>query len=75
MRSGGYDSCKFYGGRKLEVYPAERIYEEAAFIAYYLHWSHDEIMALPNRERLRWCREVSAINSRMDNTQENPFVI
>ncbi len=73
--SGYKDSGKFYGGRKLEVYPAERIYEEVAFIAYYLHWSHDDIMALPNGERQRWCREISNINRKMEEVQENPFLI
>lgn len=57
------------------MYPAERIYEEAAFIAYYLHWSHDDIMALPNPERLRWCKEISNINRNMEEVPENPFLL
>lgn len=71
----GSDSCKFYGCRKLEVYPAERIYEEAAFIAYYLHWSHDDIMTLSHGERQRWCREISSINRQMEEGQDNPFLL
>ncbi|MCM1495495.1 MAG: hypothetical protein NC089_06815 [Bacteroides sp.] len=57
------------------MYPAERIYEEAAFIAYYLHWSHDDIMALPNSERLRWCKEISNINRNMEEVPEHPFLL
>lgn len=57
------------------MYPAERIYEEAAFIAYYLHWSHDDIMALPNPERLRWCKEISNINRNMEEVPEHPFLL
>jgi hypothetical protein len=47
------------------VEPLDRIYEEAAFLAYHLHWSHDEIMGLEHRERRRWCEEVSKINVKL----------
>jgi hypothetical protein len=43
----------------------ERIYEEAAFIAYHFHWGHDEIMDMERRERRRWCEEISKINRRL----------
>ena len=43
------------------TYPADKIYEEAAFIAYYMHWGHDEIMAMSHMDRLRWCREISKL--------------
>ena len=64
---------KFSGGRSIEVYPADKIYEEAAFIAYYLHWRHDDIMDMPHRERMRWCEEVSKINSKLNDEPENVF--
>jgi len=57
----------------LTVYPADKIYEEAAFIAYYMHWSHDDIMQMSHRDRLRWCREISRINSRLNQEPENAF--
>ncbi len=57
------------------MYPADKIYEEAAFIGYYLHWNHDEIMDMPHRERLRWCKEVSKINSKLNNEPKNVFDI
>ncbi len=59
----------------MTAYPADRIYEEAAFIAYYMHWSHDDIMEMSHRERLRWCREISRINSKLNQEPENAFRI
>jgi hypothetical protein len=49
------------------------LYEEMAFIAYHLHWSHDELMRLDHCERRRWCREISSINRAFDGTHPNPF--
>lgn len=69
------DSGKFFGSRQIKTYPAEKIYEEAAFIAYYVHWSHDDIMAMGHRERLRWCDEISKINSKLNQEPENVFKI
>jgi uncharacterized protein DUF6760 len=43
-------------------YPSDRLFEEVAFIAYYLHWPHEQIMSLDHRERQRWAAEVSRIN-------------
>lgn len=53
------------------------LYEEIAFLAYYLHWSHEEIMGLEHKERVRFCSEVSRINSRMngDSKKKNIFDI
>ena len=39
-----------------------------AFLAYYLHWGHDEVMNLDHRERRRWCAELSKINKRLNGT-------
>jgi len=54
-------------------YPLDRLYEEMAFIAYYLHWSHQDVMELDHRERRRWCEEISRINRRVDDQPENIF--
>ncbi|MBO9606500.1 MAG: hypothetical protein J7639_11135 [Paenibacillaceae bacterium] len=48
-------------------YPIDKIYEEAGFIAYYLHWPHDEIMSMEHRERRRWCDEISRINRNLND--------
>jgi len=73
LRQGSGDPAKFFGSRRIDLYPADKLFEEAAFLAYYLHWSHDEIMALPHRDRLRWCGEVSKINSKLNDEPENVF--
>lgn len=59
----------------MATYPVDKIYEEAAFIGYYMHWSHDEIMTFPHRERVRWCEEISKINSKLNQEPENIFKI
>jgi hypothetical protein len=51
----------------------DKVYEEAAFIAYYLHWNHDDIMELSHRDRIRWCKEVSRINGKLNDEPENVF--
>jgi hypothetical protein len=49
----------------MKAYPKDQLYEEMAFLAYYLHWSPDELMSMDHRERQRWCREVSNINRKL----------
>ena len=45
-------------------YPSERLAEEVAYIAYYLHWPYDQIMAMEHRERRQWVAEVAKLNKR-----------
>ncbi|NOU71172.1 hypothetical protein GC098_06980 [Paenibacillus sp. LMG 31458] len=58
-------------------YPIDKIYEEAGFIAYYFHWTHDEIMSMEHRERRTWCEEISRINRNLNEDgkkqPDNPF--
>jgi hypothetical protein len=49
-------------------YPAEALFREVAFIAYYLHWPRERIMALDHRERQRWVGEVSKINQQLNES-------
>lgn len=46
-------------------YPLEQLYKEVAFIAYYFHWQHDQIVEMPHAERKKWCEEISRINRRL----------
>jgi len=46
-------------------YPLERLYEEVAYIAYYFHWDHEEILHMEHAERARWVREIARINSQL----------
>ncbi|MEG0780357.1 MAG: DUF6760 family protein [Oscillospiraceae bacterium] len=55
----------------MEPYPAEKIYEETAFLGYYMHWSREEVLRLNHLERLRWCKEVSHINEKL-NDEDKP---
>lgn len=57
----------------MRPYPVAVLYEEMAFIALHLHWPHDDLMRLDHRERRRWCREISAINRRLDGAAQSPF--
>jgi len=49
-------------------YPSESLHEEVAFIAYYLHWPHEQIMSLDHRERRQWVEEVSKINRQLNES-------
>ncbi|WP_248926128.1 DUF6760 family protein [Paenibacillus hamazuiensis] len=57
----------------MTVYPAEKLLEEVAFIAYHFHWPHDQIMAMEHRDRRRWCEEISKINRKFNDEPENIF--
>ncbi|MEG0779027.1 MAG: DUF6760 family protein [Oscillospiraceae bacterium] len=71
MRGRSGCSHKFFGSRTIETYPADKIYEEAAFLGYYMHWSREEVLHMNHLERLRWCKEVSQINSKL-NDEDKP---
>jgi hypothetical protein len=45
------------------------VFEEVAFIAYYFHWDHAQILNLAHGERRVWCEQISNINQRL--TQES----
>ena len=47
-------------------YPLETLYEEVAFIAYHFHWPHGEVLTLEHAERRRWVKEISEINTRLN---------
>jgi hypothetical protein len=47
-------------------YPSDALFEEVAFLAYYLHWQREPIMSLDHRERRQWVAEVSRINRQLN---------
>ena len=57
----------------LVSYPQDRLYKEMAFLAYYLHWSQDELMNMDHRERRRWCSEISTINKKLSGDENKKF--
>jgi hypothetical protein len=44
---------------------ADRLYEEVAYVAYYLHWSLDSILDLEHPLRRRFVEEVGRINEQL----------
>jgi hypothetical protein len=49
-------------------YPLEQLFEEVAFIAYYFHWSREEILNLDHFERRSWVEKISGIHQQSDGT-------
>ena len=52
-------------------YPSNLLLEEVAYLAYYLHWRYDEIMAMDHRERRSWIAEVSRIHEHLNEANQN----
>jgi hypothetical protein len=50
------------------TYAAERLYEEVAYVAYYLHWSRDDILDLEHAERQRYVAQVASLNTRISQS-------
>jgi hypothetical protein len=47
------------------MYAAGRLWEETAYLAYYLHWSLDEILDLEHPVRARMIKEVGKIHEQL----------
>lgn len=60
-----------YGVRRggIVSYPLERIFQEVAYIAYHFHWSLDSVLDMEHRERQLWIREISKINSEINDSR------
>jgi hypothetical protein len=48
------------------TYAAERLWEEVAYVAYYLHWPLDTILDLEHPVRARVISEVGKIHQQLD---------
>jgi hypothetical protein len=44
------------------TYAADRLFEEVAYVAYYLHWPLDSILDLEHPIRRRFIDEIGSIN-------------
>jgi hypothetical protein len=44
------------------------LHEEVAYLAYYLHWSYEQIMHMEHHERQQWVREVARINTQLNES-------
>jgi len=44
-----------------------------AYLAYYFHWSHAQIMGMNHIERLVWVDQVARINTRLNEPDDDDF--
>ena len=44
------------------TYAADRLFEEVAYVAYYLHWDLEAILDLEHPLRHRFIEEIGSIN-------------
>lgn len=47
----------------VESYPLNRLHEEVACIAFYFHWSLEDILNLEHFSRQRWLTEIRKIRN------------
>ncbi|MBN1174347.1 MAG: hypothetical protein JXA67_19415 [Micromonosporaceae bacterium] len=47
------------------TYAADRLHTEAAYIAYYFHWSLDDILDLEHADRHRYVEEIARMNTQI----------
>jgi Family of unknown function (DUF6760) len=40
-------------------------------VAYHFHWAEETVLSLDHGDRLRWVKEISAINERRNNERNN----
>ena len=73
MRAELRGAARFFIGLELALYPQNRLYQEMAFLGYYMHWPREELMNLDHRERRRWCGEISAINKTLSGNKKGSF--
>ena len=55
----------------MRLYPEEEMYQEMSFIAYYFHWSEDDILKLEHVSRRKWCSEISMINQKLNPSKKD----
>jgi hypothetical protein len=42
-------------------HPSETLFEEMAYLAWLVHWPHDQLMTMTHHERRRWVHELGRI--------------
>jgi hypothetical protein len=52
---------------RIPTYSEERLYEEVAYVAYYFHWSLDDILDMEHPTRARFVDEIAKINRRLSD--------
>ncbi|MDY6892242.1 MAG: DUF6760 family protein [Chloroflexota bacterium] len=54
----------------MKGYPLEDLFEEVAYIAYYLHWPLDDILMMEHDDRREWVEKIAEINRRLSEGEE-----
>ncbi|MEO5841404.1 MAG: DUF6760 family protein [Acidimicrobiales bacterium] len=49
------------------TYAPDRLFEEVAYVAYYLHWPLDSILDLEHPIRRRFIEEIGSINQQRED--------
>ena len=49
------------------TYAPDRLFEEVAYVAYYLHWDLDAILDLEHPVRRRFIEEIGSINRQRED--------
>jgi hypothetical protein len=49
------------------TYAADRLFEEVAYVAYYLHWPLDDILDMEHPLRTRFVEQIASINSQIND--------
>jgi len=48
------------------TYAADRLFEEVAYVAYYLHWPLDAILDMEHPLRSRFIEQIGSINTEIN---------
>ena len=51
-------------------YPLDKLASEVAYVAYHFHWSLEEILDMEHQERHLWIKEISDINSKINEASK-----
>lgn len=58
----------WWPGGSLTTYPADRLWDEVVYVAYYLHWSHAEILDLEHPARTTVIEAIGRIHNQLGDS-------
>ncbi|MEZ4434200.1 MAG: DUF6760 family protein [bacterium] len=56
-------------------YPSDRLREEVAYLAHYLHWPYETVMAMSHLERAAWVRQTAHLNEEIGRAQQSDATV
>lgn len=57
----------------MTLYSKKDLYEQISFLAYYFHWSLQELLTLTHSDRNRFCQEVNTLNRKANGDSNSIF--